>query len=218
MRNQGKVTLDIITNIVGCTLQEPLTLNDRTDFKISHWETASADEMHHALKVPKVESCAEADCILTESDKVAELLKKDYFATIQCPGCHCVYPRAARNCRTATCDVINIRQALTEQQAVVHETHRAPQQRTRRDTVIAMRPQLVHVDSGLTVSHVERMPIVTASNCDLSARPVEVDLLEPCFVNPASLLSVEELLRHIGWQAGIKQYGGTKWDWLKSDM
>lgn len=229
-RSKGKATIDIISNVVAFVLPEDNSLSHREDFKISHWKTAEPKDMHKLLKLPSVNCCAQANQLRWDyihgrlqgilkaglNDKVATLVLQDEDAnTIQCPKCKAVYPRLTRNCKTVGCDVGNIRHALSSSRSVIHEVHRSARS-SQREGVLLMRPNIVEVSGTPTIGHVatERADVVEKSACTGTARPVHVHLLEPCFVNPASLEAVQVLLRHVGQHAGVKQYGGTERDWL----
>ena len=62
-RHRGRVSVDIITNVVTCVLPENSDLNQREDFKICHWKTASNSVMQAALKVPDLTSSPEANSV-----------------------------------------------------------------------------------------------------------------------------------------------------------
>ena len=47
-----------------------------------------------------------------------------------------------------------------------------------------------------------------------SVDPIQVNLLDPVFVNPNSFQNLALVLRHIGKVAGIKRYGGSEREWL----
>lgn len=225
-RQGGKVVLDIMTNIVACVLPEDRSFNDRESFKICHCRKPKDDVMLTRLQIPDLRKVAEAkklrddyvasrlSGVLHAPDRVAEVIgRRQEKNTIQCPRCKTVYERRFRNCHNLDCAVTNIREALAKEQSVVREPQSSGR-RQRSNVVLALRPQVVEVDGVSVVQEVSRHNVEkNASECK-GVKPADVHLVEPCFVNPASLQAIEELLRHIGKQAGIKSCGGSERDWL----
>ena len=224
-RHRGRVSVDIITNVVTCVLPESSDLNQREDFKICHWKTASNSVMQAALKVPDLTSSPEAKQLRDKyvadrlpyacggRDKVDDLVNADDERTIRCPECNSVYPLLTRNCKNQVCEVTNIREAISARKSVVTEVYREARQ-IRREAIVTVRPQISDLSGTQVVGQLVRHVESEKESDSQSVRPADVHLMEPCFVNPASLKAVEELLRHIGRHAGIVRYGGKERQWL----
>ena len=214
-RGDTKVKLDIFTNVLGVVLPEPDELNHRQDFKTSKWPIPKQEDVLQNLVVPRATSHTVAESGLRkyvashlnyisslESDPVAELIesKEENRSTLECPECHTKYERRVRNSKNPQCSVVNIRAAKASRaDTVVREFHREPR------THVAPRTFLwssAESEGRVRVARSEQedevaVPPVSEANCVL---------LEPCFVNPASLAALKELLRHVGELGDVSQY------------
>ena len=223
-RNFNKQVVEIMTNILRINVENNALQFDK-DLHPNSWKKYDSFEQFslnfdhtpndHITQSLKELTQSIFEDVLNNPDRIEQALRDENFAasTITCPRCKTVYPKSKLKCNV--CHIFIRRElASISNSGDYLSTRITPKHANASESKISFH-NYVPSENGVLVRE-EKMEVTSSSSCD---QQETFTLIDPLFVNPASLAAVEKILEHIGKDAGIKclGYGNREWAFVVCD-
>lgn len=225
----NKVKCSVITNVAAASLGNSMKYQSRKELHPSQWFT-------------EARAFTAVDNMLNESDKITQQLKQLHLrqlkvfidATIE----QAIEEQSSNKNSMDGIDKIvkqlnqerNFKVCLTCGMLVAKTKRKCPQ---CKEQLVKRVPQVSdQLSNEMDETNIEELILKGETNPDFvhegsesfsryehipsghSDDPVNVELMDPVFVNPNSFDNLIMVMRHIGKISGVKRYGGKEREWL----
>lgn len=222
VKPNNKVKSSVITNVAAASLNTEMLYQGKAEYHPARWfigersvavvpKLLDENDDHFTflkqvhLTQLKLFLKAAIDLVLGEQsqapvltdniDKEVERVNKIKNFKL-CSNCGLMLPKSKRKCSKCKTNLSRVE----ETQEIIKT----------QDRTVEEVPLSSTESSGTNIPDVRYEYVPSGHSED----PVQVNLLDPVFVNPNSFQNLALVLRHIGKVAGIKRYGGSEREWL----